>query len=94
MPEITIMEMFGDEGDENAKPPREAMVIDVPEDEIKNFRIGQEITMTVRGSVGMMSVPPDGLRKDELPEMGIRVASKKIVGMNAFESLSQDVEED
>ena len=91
MPEVTILEM-AEEGDDT--PPREAMVVDVPTDKIKDFRIGQEITMTVKGSVGMMSVPPDGLQEGEQPEMGIRVTSKTIEGMNAFEELAMDKDED
>ena len=36
----------------------ETVVLDLTDDEVKKFKIGQKVTITIKGSVGMLSVPP------------------------------------
>lgn len=72
----------------------ETVVLDLSDDEIKKFRIGQKITITIKGSVGMLQVPPDGSSKEYPAEMGVRMTDKKIVGSNQFAELAEDDDEE
>lgn len=88
MPHMTIGEL-GDDG-----KLKEALTIEVSESEVKEFRVGQVITVTIKGSVGMLQVPPDGTTDADPPLLGIRVDSKSIKGSNVFAELSADDDED
>ncbi len=72
----------------------ETIVMDLSDEEVKKFKIGQLITVTIKGSVGMLSVPPQGSSKEFPSEMGIRITSKGIVGSNVFAELSEDDDEE
>jgi hypothetical protein len=72
----------------------ETIVLDLTDAEVKKFKVGQKITVTIKGSVGMLSVPPQGSSKDFPAEMGIRMTDKTIRGSNVFAELSEDHEEE
>lgn len=88
MPHMPISEL-DDKG--NLK---EAITVEITEEEIKELRIGQKIEVTITGSVGMLQVPSDGSSKEEPPLLGIRVTGKKVEGLNAFAELARDDDED
>ena len=71
----------------------ETVVLDLTDEEIKKFKIGELITITIKGSVGMLRVPPEGSSEEFPAEIGIRMTSKKIVGSNAFAELAADEDE-
>ena len=83
--------LIGELGEGSERP--ETVVLDLSDEEIKRFRIGQKVTVTIKGSVGMLSVPPEGTSKDFPAEMGIRMTDKRIVGSNEFAELAEDDEE-
>ena len=68
----------------------EVVVLDLTDEEIKKFKVGQKITITIKGSVGMLRVPPEGSSEEFPAEMGVRMTSKKIVGSNEFAELAED----
>ncbi|MFQ5741986.1 MAG: hypothetical protein ACE5HV_00175 [Acidobacteriota bacterium] len=72
----------------------EAIVLELSDEEIKKFKVGQKVTVTIQGSVGMLQVPPDGSSEEFPAEMGVRMTDKKIVGSNEFAELSEDGEEE
>ena len=72
----------------------ETVVLDLSDEEIKRFRVGQKITITIKGSVGMLRVPPEGSSEEYPAEMGVRMTSKKIAGSNEFAELAEDAEEE
>ncbi len=88
MPKVKMHEV-----DEEGKR-QEAMVLDISEADVKQLKIGQKIEVMIEGSVGMLSVPPDGVSKDMPPELGLRVSSKKVKGLNEFADLAEDEGED
>ena len=69
---------------------REAMEIDISDEEVKKLVIGQKIEVTIKGSVGMLQVPPDGSSEGNPATLGIRVDSKTVKGKNAFEELAEE----
>lgn len=73
---------------------REAMEIEISDEQVGELKVGQKITVTIEGSVGMLQVPPDGSSEDNPATLGIRVDSKTVRGKNAFEELSEDTEEE
>ena len=72
----------------------ETIMLDLTDAEVKKFKIGEKITITIKGSVGLLSVPPDGSSKDFPAEIGIRMTDKKIVGSNEFAELAEDADEE
>lgn len=88
MPHMTLRELDSDD------KPTEAMVLDISVEDVKALKIGQEIEVTIKGSVGMLSVPPDGVSEHAPPELGIRVASKTIQGKNVFADLAEDEDDE
>ena len=72
----------------------EVVVLDLTDEEIKKFKVGEKITVTIKGSVGMLEVPPDGSSEEFPAIMGVRMTSKKIVGSNEFAELAADEDED
>lgn len=72
----------------------ETIVLDLSDEEIKRFKVGQKVTITIKGSVGMLQVPPQGSSKEFPAEMGVRMVDKKIVGSNVFAELAEDDEEE
>ena len=62
--------------------PREAMEIDISDEEVKKLTIGQKIEVVIKGSVGMLQVPPDGSSESNPATLGIRVDSKAVKGKN------------
>lgn len=66
------------------------IVLDVSDKEIKKFKIGEKVTVIIKGSVGMLSVPPKGSSEHFPAEIGIRMTSKKIEGSNVFTELAED----
>ncbi len=68
----------------------ETIVLDLSDKEVKKFKIGEKIVITIKGSVGMLSVPPQGSSKEFPSEMGIRMESKSIQGSNEFAELAED----
>lgn len=90
MPMMSIGEM-PDEG----KEFKETMTVDVDEKQISKFKIGDKVTMVVKGTVGMLQVPRDGEpSKSDPPMMGIKVDSKKINGMTVEEAQMDDLAND
>ena len=85
-----IMEMSSDEGSEH----REALEIDLTDEQVGNLKVGQKIVVTIKGSVGMIGVPPEGSSKHSPAFLGIRVGSKEVKGTNMFEELAADDEEE
>lgn len=71
----------------------ETVVLDITDAEVKKFNVGQKITITIEGSVGMLNVPPEGSSKEFPAEIGVRMTSKKIEGHNAFAKLAEDDDE-
>ena len=84
MPHMTISELDDDGG------LKEILTVEISESEVKELNVGQVITVTIKGSVGMLQVPPDGTTEAEPPLLGIRVESKTIKGSNVFAELSAD----
>lgn len=72
----------------------ETITLDLSDEEIKKLRIGQKVKITIKGSVGMLQVPPNGSSSDDPALMGIRMTSKDIQGFNAFAELAEDAEEE
>lgn len=83
---------LGELHEDSDKP--EAMVFDITDDEVKRFKVGQMVTITIKGSVGLLQVPPDGSSKEFPAEMGVRMVEKKIVGSNVFADLAEDSDDD
>lgn len=60
--------------------------VDVNQNQVKDFNIGDEVEITIRGLVGMLEIPPHMFGKGEEGEeaqkerstMGLRVASRSI----------------
>ncbi len=71
---------------------REAMEIDISDEQVGALKIGQKIEVIIKGSVGMLQVPPDGSSEGNPATLGIRVDSKTIKEKNVFEELSEDEE--
>ena len=72
----------------------ETIVLDLTDDEVKTFKVGQKVVVTIKGSVGMLSVPPQGSSKEIPADMGIRITDRSIKGLNVFAELSEDAEEE
>lgn len=72
----------------------ETIVLDLTDEDVKKFKIGQKVVVTIKGSVGMLSVPPQGSSEEFPSEMGIRMTSKTIVGSNVFAELAEDDDEE
>ena len=77
---------------ENSDHP-ETIVLDLTDEEVKAFKIGQKIVVTIKGSVGMLNVPPQGSSEDMPAELGIRITDQSIKGLNAFAELAEDEDE-
>ena len=88
MAHLSIAELDGD------SKPREAMEVDISDEEVKKLTIGQKVEVVIRGSVGMLQVPPDGSSENNPASLGIRVDSKTVKGKNAFEDLAEDKDEE
>ena len=88
MPRVRVREL-----DEEGKP-QEAMLVDVSEKDVKKLKIGEKVEVTIAGTVGMLSVPPDGVDEFSSAELGIKVKSKKIEGSNEFADLAEDKDGD
>ena len=78
------------EGSDHVK----TIVLDLSDEEVQKFKIGQKIVVTVKGSVGMLNVPPQGSSEDSPAEMGIRITDREIKGLNAFAELAEDEDEE
>lgn len=87
MPPHTLMEIGADDG-------KEAITVELTKKEIKQFKIGEKITITLKGSVGLLEIPPGGATDNMPPTLGIRIDSKKVEGSNMFAELSADEDED
>lgn len=72
----------------------ETIVLDLTDEEVKSFKIGQKIVVTIKGSVGMLSVPPEGSSKELPADMGIRITDRSIKGLNVFAELAEDADEE
>lgn len=72
----------------------ETITLDLSDEEVKKFRVGQKVKITIKGSVGMLQVPPNGSSVDDPALMGIRMTSKDIQGFNEFAELAEDAEEE
>lgn len=68
----------------------ETVVLDLTDKEIKKFNVGEKVTVTIEGSVGMLEIPPQGSSKEFPAIMGVRMTSKKIAGSNEFAKLAED----
>ena len=88
MPKISLGEMADD------SDKVETIMLDLSDEEVKNFKIGEKVVVTIEGSVGMLSVPPGGSSDDMPGDMGIRISSRKIKGINEFAELSEADDED
>ena len=86
MPRLSLMEMGEDD-------LPEAMTIEISEEEVSSLNVGQKVEVTIRGSVGMLQVPPGGT-KEGPPLMGVRVSDKRVRGRNAFADLAEDEDEE
>ncbi len=72
----------------------ETIVLDLTDDEVKTFKVGQKVVVTIKGSVGMLSVPPQGSSKEMPADMGIRITDQSIKGLNEFAELAEDEDEE
>ncbi len=72
----------------------ETIVLDLSDEEVKQFKIGQKIVVTIKGSVGMLSVPPQGSSKDVPADIGIRITDRSIRKTNVFAELAEDADEE
>lgn len=72
----------------------ETIVLDLSDEEVKKFKVGQKIVVTIKGSVGMLSVPPQGSSKEMPADMGIRITDRSIRGMSVFAELAEDADEE
>ena len=72
----------------------ETIILDMSDEEIGKLRVGQKVEIVIKGSVGMLRVPPEGSSEEFPAEMGIRMTSKTIKGFNEFAELAEDAEED
>ena len=72
----------------------ETIVLDLTDDEVKTFKVGQKVVVTIKGSVGMLSVPPQGSSKEVPADMGIRITDRSIKGLNEFAELAEDADEE
>lgn len=72
----------------------ETITLDMSDEAIKKLKIGQKVQITIKGSVGMLQVPPNGSSVDDPALMGIRMTSKDIKGFNEFAELSEDTEDE
>ena len=72
---------------------KEILTVDISEEDVKQLKIGEKIELLVKGSIGMLQIPPDGTSKDNPPRMWIRVESKTVKGLNVFAKLAQDNED-
>lgn len=72
----------------------ETILLDLTDEEVKKFKIGQKIVVTIKGSVGMLSVPPQGSSKDMPADMGIRITDRSIKGLNVFAELAENGDEE
>ena len=88
MPHVKVGELDSD------SKFREAMEFDVTDEQVKSFTIGEKVEVIIKGSVGLLQVPPDGSSKMFPSSLGLRVTSKKIVSQNAFEKLAEEDEDD
>jgi len=70
------------------------VTLDLSDEEIKKFKIGQKIEVTIRGSVGMLQVPPQGSSDEDPAIMGIRMTGQKIKRFNEFAELAEDEDEE
>lgn len=68
----------------------ETVTLDLSDEEVKKFRVGQKIEITIRGSVGMLQVPPQGSSDEDPAMMGVRMTGKVIKGFNEFAELAED----
>lgn len=70
------------DGEDNVKTTS----VDIDQNQVKEFKIGDEVEITIRGLVGMLEIPPHMFGKGEEGEeaqkerstMGLRVASRTI----------------
>lgn len=72
----------------------ETITLDLTDEEVKAFNIGQKVVVTIKGSVGMLSVPPQGSSKEVPADMGIRITDRSIKGLNVFAELAEDESEE
>lgn len=72
----------------------EIVTLDMSDEEIGKLRIGQKVEIVIKGSVGLLQVPPQGSSADDPALMGVRMTSKTIKGFNEFAELAEDAEED
>lgn len=56
---------------------KETMEVDITDEEAKGFKVGQSITMTVKGTIGMVALPYPN-NPDSKSSLGIEVKSKKV----------------
>lgn len=83
--------MLGHNEDEKR---RETLTVDLPAEQISKLKVGQQIELLVKGSVGMLQVPPNGESSDRSSSVGIRVTSKTVKGLNTFEQLAATDDEE
>lgn len=88
MPHLNLGELH--EGSEHP----ETIVLELTDEEIVKFRVGQKIEITIRGSVGLLSVPPQGSSEEEPAELGVRITDRKIKSFNEFAELAEDEDEE
>jgi len=72
----------------------ETIVLDLTDKEVQAFKIGQKVVVTIKGSVGMLNVPPQGSSEGAPAEMGIRITDQSIKGLSVFAELAEDGDED
>ena len=72
----------------------ETVTLDMSDEEIGKLRIGQKIEIIIKGSVGMLQVPPQGSSVEDPALMGIRMTSKTVKRSNEFAELAEDEDED
>ena len=69
----------------------ETMTVEIAPSKVKRLQIGQRIEITVKGTVGMLQVPPGGPGSGSPSMLGIRVIRKTIRGLNQIDSILDDV---
>lgn len=72
----------------------ETLTLDITEDMVKKLNIGEKVEIILKGSIGMLQVPPEGTTEFDGPMLGLRLTSKKIIPSNKFADLASDDDDD
>ena len=72
----------------------ETITVEITNSDVKNLNVGQKVEVLVKGSVGMLQIPPEGPSKERPALVGVRVTDKEVKGLNQFAKMVEDDEKD